>query len=52
MINKTYEKRKQHYKINCLTYIAEVTQGKIFGELGLLENKPRSATLIARENTL
>lgn len=51
MTHKIKESRKHHYTIELLYYIAEMNQGKIFGELGLLENKPRSATLIAAEDT-
>lgn len=33
-------------------YIASIIEGKVFGELGLLSNKPRNATVVAVNNVI
>ncbi|CAI2377735.1 unnamed protein product [Moneuplotes crassus] len=51
MSMKLYGKAKETYDIEFLVHLSELNHGKIFGEIGLLEGKPRSATLIASEDT-
>lgn len=51
MINKLQSKTKQNYAIDYMFKIADLKAGNIFGELALLHNHKRSATLVAAEDT-
>ena len=42
---------QKEFKFTKRTKVAELSDGKSFGELALLNNKPRAATIIAIEDT-
>ena len=49
--DESEEEEKDEDEYEPLTEVATLERGDSFGDLCLLENKPRAATIIAKENT-
>jgi len=50
-INERAKGRYFNFETGLLSYfcVASLPKGRIFGEMGLLQNKPRAATIVAKD---